>query len=47
MTCSGLSIQHLECHLLARRWKIANALTLGRMRGLFELQYLIRDGRGG
>lgn len=47
LTSSGLSIQHIEGRLAARRWKIANALTLGRMRGLFELQYLIRAGRDG
>jgi 2-polyprenyl-3-methyl-5-hydroxy-6-metoxy-1,4-benzoquinol methylase len=44
MTCSGLSVQHVTGRLSAKRWRWANALTLGRMRGLFELQYLIRVG---
>jgi 2-polyprenyl-3-methyl-5-hydroxy-6-metoxy-1,4-benzoquinol methylase len=44
MTCSGLKLKHIEGRLPAARWRIANALTLGRMRGLFELQYLIRVG---
>ena len=44
LTCGGLSVQHVEGRLPAARYRIANALTLGRMRGLFELQYLIRVG---
>lgn len=45
MTSSGLNLQHIEGRLPAVRWKLANAVTLGTMRGLFELQYLIRVGR--
>lgn len=45
MTCSGLKVQHVTGKLSTKRWRLVNALTLGRMRGLFEVQYLIRVGQ--
>lgn len=41
-TVSGLKLREVRGTLAARRWKLANALTFGLVRGLFELQYLIR-----
>jgi hypothetical protein len=44
MTCSGLKLKHIEGRLPAARWRIANALTLGRMRGL--VRTAVSDPRG-
>ena len=45
MTSSGLRLDRMVGRIPARRWKLANALTGGMARGLFEMQYLIRVSR--
>lgn len=45
MTCSGLRLDRIIGKLPARRFQLYNALTLGRIRGLYEYQYLIRVSR--
>jgi 2-polyprenyl-3-methyl-5-hydroxy-6-metoxy-1,4-benzoquinol methylase len=47
MTSSGLKMDQLIGRIPARRWQLANALTGGMARGLFEMQYLIRVSRTG
>lgn len=42
MTSSGLQLDRIEGRIPARRWKLANSLTFGRLRGLFDMQYHLR-----
>jgi 2-polyprenyl-3-methyl-5-hydroxy-6-metoxy-1,4-benzoquinol methylase len=45
MTSSGLKMDRMIGRIPARRWQLANMLTGGVARGLFEMQYLIRVTR--
>ena len=42
MTSSGLELEEMVGKIPGRRWPLFNKLTFGKVRGLFELQYLIR-----